>query len=394
MTALGSRIRVTLGLSLIALWALGACSTAPPAAPAGKPAASVPGAAPPAAAPPSAPAAPAAPAAAPAAPPAAAAQPLSPLVAVKYGTAGLIGEAGVFAAIEKGYFREEGIEVEMVPFRVSAEMTAPLATGEIAFGSMGLDASLFNAVERGIPIKIVGYNAIINERDTSGSWMVRQDLIDSGRFKELSDLRGLKIVINTPGGTGSVWAERVLAKGGLTPDDVEITTLGFVDQPAAYANKGIDAGFLVEPFVSVAEGQGTASIILPSGQFFLPGLPVMNLVMSPVFAQQQPEAAKRILVAYLRGQREYHRTWVKNEGGREEYDQILTKHTPIKEPRLFARMATHDVDVNGAMDPRVMNEMQDYFVKYGTQPQKVDLGKVIDASYAEYAVSRIGRMTP
>jgi NitT/TauT family transport system substrate-binding protein len=315
-------------------------------------------------------------------------------VAVKYGTAGLIGEAGVFDAIEKGYFREEGIEVELVPFRVSAEMTAPLATGEIAFGSMGLDASLFNAVERGIPIKIVGYNAIINERDTSGSWMVRQDLIDSGRFKELSDLRGMKVVINTPGGTGAVWAERVLAKGGLTPDDVEFTTLGFADQPAAYANKGIDTGFLVEPFVSVAESQGTASILLPSGQFFLPGLPVMNLVMSPVFAQQQPEAARRILVAYLRGQRDYYRTWVKNEGGREEFDQILIKHTPIKEPRLFTRMATHDVDVNGAMDPTVMNEMQDYFVKYGTLPQKVDLSKVIDGSYAEYAVSRIGRLAP
>src|SRR5207237_8410593 len=133
---------------------------APPATPAaGAPAGAAAGAAPP----------PAAPAAQPAA-----VQPLNPPLTLKYGTAGLIGEAGVFDAIDKGYFREEGLEVELIPFRVSAEMTAPLATGEVAFGSMGLDASLFNAVERGIPLKIVGYNAIINTRDTSGSWMVRQ----------------------------------------------------------------------------------------------------------------------------------------------------------------------------------------------------------------------------
>ncbi len=323
-----------------------------------------------------------------------AAQPLSPPIPVRYGTAGLIGEAGVFAAIEKGYFREEGIDVELVPFRVSAEMTAPLATGEIAFGSMGLDPSLFNAVERGVPIKIVGHNAIIYERDTSGSWMVRKDLIDSGRFRDLSDLRGMKIVINTPGGTGQVWSERVLAQGGLTPADVEFTTLGFPDQPAAYANKAVDAGFLVEPFVSVAESQGSASIVLPSGQFFLPGLPIMNLVMSPVFAQQHPEAARRILVAYLRGQRDYYRTWVKREGGREEFDQILIKHTPIKDPRLFDRMATHDVNVNGELDATVMDELQDYFVRYGTVLQKVDLRKVLDSSFAEYAVARLGRMNP
>jgi NitT/TauT family transport system substrate-binding protein len=377
---------------LVGLLGLGACATPPAAAPAARPAAGAPAPPPAAAAPQSATAA-APTSAAPGAQPAAA-QPLDPPLSIKYGTAGLIGEAGVFDAIEKGYFREEGIEVELVPFRVSAEMTAPLATGEIAFGSIGLDASLFNAVERGIPLKIVGYNAIINTRDTSGSWMVRQDLIDSGRYKDLSDLRGMKIVINAPGGTGSVWAERVLAKGGLTSDDVEFTTLGFADQPAAYANKGIDAGFIVEPFASVAESQGTASVVLPSGQFFLPGLPVMNLVMSPVFAQQQPEAAKRILVAYLRGQRDYYHTWVKREGGREEFDAILAKHTPIKESRLYDRMATHDVEVNGVMDPTVMDQMQDYFVKYGTLPQKVDLGKVIDQSYADYAVGRIGRMSP
>src|SRR5262245_7978628 len=372
-------VHALMSLTLVPLFVLVACAPAPSAAPPAKPAASAPAAAAP----------PAATAAQPAPVP-----PLSPPLTLKYGTAGLIGEAGLFDAIDKGYFREEGLEVELVPFRVSAEMTAPLATGEIAFGSMGLDSSLFNAVERGIPLKIVGYNAIITTRDTSGSWMVRQDLIDSGRYLDLNDLKGMKVVINAPGGTGNVWAERVLAKGGLTLDDVQFTTLGFVDQPAAYANKAIDAGFLVEPFVSVAETQGTASIVLPSGQFFLPGIPIMNLVMSPVFAQQQPEAAKRILVAYLRGQRDYYRTFMKNEGGREEFDAILMKYTPIQEPRLFTRMATHDIDPNGVMDPTVMYEMQDYFVKYGTQPQRVDLSKVIDGSYADYAVSRIGRMNP
>src|SRR4051794_334207 len=246
MPVFSAPARAVGGWALLGLLALGGC-VQPAAAPAAKPAGSggtAGSGAAPAAPAPASPVAVAAPAVVTSP---SAAPPLDPPLALRYGTAGLIGEAGVFAAIEKGYFREEGIEVDLVPFRVSAEMTAPLATGEVAFGSMGLDASLFNAVERGIPLKIVGYNAIINTRDTSGSWMVRQDLLDSGRFKELSDLRGMKVAINAPGGTGAVWSERVLAKGGLTPDDVEFTTLGFGDQPAAYANKAIDAAFLVEP---------------------------------------------------------------------------------------------------------------------------------------------------
>lgn len=335
---------------------------------------------------------------APAAPPVAAAptalQPLSPPVALKGGTSRLIGEAVLFDAIEKGYFREEGIEVELIPFRGAAEQTPALATGEIAFGSVGMDASFFNAVARGIPLRIVAYNAIINARDTSGSWMVRQDHLDSGRYKGPGDMKGWQLALNAVNGPTQVWLDRILGWGGLTVADVQVTSLAFPDIPAAFANKAIDAAYLVEPFVSVAEGQGSAKTVLASGEFFFPGTPIQVVAFSPIFAEQQPEAAKRFLVAYLRGARDYIRTFMKREGGRDEFDQILLKYTPIQDPKLFDRMATHDMDPNGAMDATVMDELQEYFVRYGVQQQKVDLGKVIDPTYAEYAVSRLGRVNP
>jgi NitT/TauT family transport system substrate-binding protein len=376
----GPRLAALLVLTVGAV--LGACSPAPAAAPASSAAAGAPA---PTAAPP---------AAKPAAGAPAAVQPLSPAVSMKGGSTRLIGEAAIFDAIEKGYFREEGIDVELIPFRAGGEMTASLATGELAFASFGLDPSLFNAVARGIPLRVVAYNAIINTRDTSGSWIVRQDHLDSGRGRDVADLRGLAVGINGLNGVGQVLLERILARGGLTVDDVQVSTIPFPDIPAAFANRAIDAGYLVEPFVSVAEGQGTARTVLASGEFFIPGTPVQVVPLSPVFAEQQPEAARRFLVAYLRGARDYIRTFVKREGGREEFDQILLKYTPIQDPRLFDRMATHDMDPNGVMDATVMNEIQDYFVRYGSQQQKVDLSQVIDPSYAEYAVSRLGRANP
>jgi NitT/TauT family transport system substrate-binding protein len=368
---------------VLAVASLLACTTAPPAGPA--PAASERSPSASAAAPPAAPPVAAAPTAV---------QALNPPVALKGSTSRLIGEAVLFDAIEKGYFHEEGIEVELIPFRSTAEQTPALATGEIAFGSAGPDPSFFNAVARGIPLKIVAYNAIINPRDTSGSWMVRQDHLDSGRYKGPSDMKGWHVALNSVNGPTQVWLERILGWGGLTTDDVQVSTLPFPDIPAAFANRAIDAAYLVEPFVSVAEGQGAAKTVLASGEFFFPGTPIQVVAFSPVFAEQQPEAAKRFLVAYLRGARDFIRTFVKREGGRDEFDRILLKYTPIQDPTLFDRMATHDMDPNGTMDPTVMNELQEYFVRYGAQQQKVDLSKVIDSSYAEYAVSRIGRVNP
>src|SRR5205807_1478786 len=102
-------------------------AAAPPAKPAAAPAANSP--APPANSP-APPAAPASPAAAqPAAP--AAVQPLSPPVSLRVGAIGLGGEVGMFLAQERGYFADEGLEVEFVPFRSAAEALPALASGEL-----------------------------------------------------------------------------------------------------------------------------------------------------------------------------------------------------------------------------------------------------------------------
>jgi hypothetical protein len=55
-------------------------------------------------------------------------------------------------------------------------------------------------------------------------------------------------------------------------------------------------------------------------------------------------------------------------------------------------MGWHGVDPNGELNTRVLEDMQDYFVRIGTQQQKVDLNKVIDRSYLNYALERIGRI--
>jgi NitT/TauT family transport system substrate-binding protein len=319
--------------------------------------------------------------------------PLNPPVSVKVGSLRLVGEAGLMDALGKGYFREEGLDVELIPFRTTNEQTAPLATGELHLGSVGPDPSLFNAMQRGIELKIVGYNAIISEHDTSGGFLVRQDLLAGGAYHDFNDLKGMTLPVSLVGGLGQVWIERVLAKGNLTLGDVTLTTITFPDMPAAFANKAIDAGFMVEPFVTVAEAQGTAKNILPSGQIY-PGLVAMVLLMSPVFAGEQPEAARRFVTAYLRGQRDYYRAFVQNQGDRDQIFQYLQEYTPIADPRLLPRMTTHVVEPNGVMDPHTLNELQDAFVRYGTQQQKVDLGRVIDSSYAEGAVQRLGPMAP
>jgi NitT/TauT family transport system substrate-binding protein len=366
---------LTLGLALV----LAACAPAAPAPTAARPAAA-------------GPTTDAAQASAPLPqPPSAAAVRPDPPIKVRLGGSAIGAEAGYFVAMDKGYFAEEGIEVEFLLFQRGSEQIPPLATGELQFGSITLDGSLFNAAQRDIELKIVNYNSLLTPTHYTAGIVVRQDLLDSGRYKEPQDLRGMTIALSSLGSTPQLYTERILAWGGLTGDDVSYSLLSFPDMVTALANKAVDAAWLVEPFTAIVEAQGTARTVVSSGDAY-PGAVTMVLVVSPGFARDQPGTVRRFVVAHLRGQRDYYRAIVRGEGGREEIVESLIRHTPVKDAGLYARMGMHAVDPNGAMDERVLDDYQDYFVKVGTQQRKLDLGRVIDRSYVDYALQRLGRL--
>jgi len=94
-------------------------------------------------------------------------------------------------------------------------MIAPLGTGELDVGGGTVSAGFYNAVGRGILMKIVADQASIKPGYGYSSLMVRKDLVDSGRYKSFADLKGMKVAIGAPGtGTASALNE-ALKKGGL-----------------------------------------------------------------------------------------------------------------------------------------------------------------------------------
>jgi len=80
-------------------------------------------------------------------------------VAVTVGAAGTTSDAPIYIADKKGYFNDEGLAVKVTDFRSAADMVAPLGTGELDVGAGSASAGLYNAVLRGVRIKIVADKA-------------------------------------------------------------------------------------------------------------------------------------------------------------------------------------------------------------------------------------------
>ena len=118
---------------------------------------------------------------------------------VKVGIINTIGDINVFIADEKGYFAKENISAEILSFDASARMMAPLGSGEIDIGGGSTSVGLFNAIDRGIGLRVVADKGRTAEGYVYQSLMIRKNLVESGKFRSLSDLKGLRIAVGAPG---------------------------------------------------------------------------------------------------------------------------------------------------------------------------------------------------
>ncbi|MGH2400162.1 MAG: ABC transporter substrate-binding protein, partial [bacterium] len=121
---------------------------------------------------------------------AAAAVPARGQTVLRLGVVASVSDAGFFVAQEKRYFAEEGLAVEFIPFQTAALMVAPLGVGQLDAGGGAVSAGLFNALARGIDLRIVADKATIRTGQSYEGLVIRKDLVDAGRFRGMQDLKG------------------------------------------------------------------------------------------------------------------------------------------------------------------------------------------------------------
>src|SRR5437016_10898193 len=175
---------------------------------------------------------------------------------VNIGITNAATDAGFFVADKKGYFRAEGIEATTTPFASAAGMIAPLGRGQLDVGAGTVAAGLYNAVERGVLLRIVADKGSVTDKLEYSTLVVRKDLVESGRYKSLADLKGMTIAAGSPGSGSESSMNEALKKGGLKFSDVKPVYMGFPQMLVALVNKGIDACITNEPTLPRALHEG------------------------------------------------------------------------------------------------------------------------------------------
>ena len=296
-------------------------------------------------------------------------------------------------ADKKGYFRDEGLEVKVSNFRSAADMVAPLGAGQIEAGAGSASAGLYNAVARGIRIKIVADKASSPPGYGGTKILVRKDHVESGRYKSLKDLKGMKFAMNAPGVSNTSTLNTLLKSVGLKYSDVETVDMPLPDHVAALKNKSVDASASVEPAPTLAireRRRGPDQIrrrdpAEPSdrGAALFGGIRAQAIQMPPsVHARLHPRRA--LLQRRARGRQ------ARTDLNADEVIAILSEATPIKSRDIYKSITPTGMNPDGRVNKESLAYDLAFYTEQGLIKGTVNLDDVVDGSFVEAAVKELG----
>jgi NitT/TauT family transport system substrate-binding protein len=307
------------------------------------------------------------------------------------GELGIVADAPFFIGIERGYFAAEKLEVRLERFRSAADVTVPLSTNKVQVAGGGLSAGLFNAFGRDWPVRIVMARTRDMPGYSSDTLLVREDLRPNVR--SIADLKGMTVAVNAPFGALHYMIGKFLASAGMTISDVKITFMTWPNMGVAFTTKAIDAGAVSEPFAAINTDRKTSFAFLRAADVLKnPPLEVSVILYSKGWTDANPEEARAFTRAYLKGVRDYFDA-MRGGTGRAAVVDILVKHTNLKTKALYDKIQWSYMDPNAELSKSSVIDQQKWHTAQGAVKSPVDVEKLIDTSFIDQAVARLGRVS-
>jgi NitT/TauT family transport system substrate-binding protein len=293
--------------------------------------------------------------------------------------------APLYVAMDRGFFKEQNIEISLDKAASGSEVMAFLAQGQIDVGAVGLSAATFNTLAKGFDFRVIASAGVAPQKDGPSKFEIRKALVDGGQVKTIADLKGRKVAV--AGGTGSAGAYlavKALQTAGLTGKDVQFVNLANPDMVQALANGAVDAALIGTPFSTQAIQQGAGTILVDD---FAPGYSTTTFMYSGKFIKDRPDVANRFALALLKGYRAVQGQNYLSDANVQSY----VKYTGSTE-QVIRATPPFIYDPNMAITTESIKDQEKVYRESGwtDYSQSLDVGKLFDTSFADRAVKIVG----
>ncbi len=302
---------------------------------------------------------------------------------IRIGWVYAMGNAPAIIADRKGFFKDEGINVEIKQFGDGPILQQALSSGDLDMAYIGAPP-VFQWYARGLNSRILakvnyGQAAVITQTDSS--------------IKKINDLKGKKIAGVAKGSGMDVLLRGYVLKeaAGLEPDrDTTIINMQAGNMTAALDRNLVDAAFTWEPFVATALLRGTSRLVLDVNQT-IPQYPWYIIMAMPRTLAQRPDDVIKVL-------RAHHRAIEFLNQHQDESNQIIaeafeiptvtTTDGRIIKPAEVVKEARKRIGWSDQIKPsdvRFIQRLMDYSRSLGFLDKELTATEIIDTSWQQRA---------
>lgn len=215
----------------------------------------------------------------------------------KVGYMKIVDNASLFMAAEKGFFKKEGLELDVVPMVGGATIAPAVASGDLQFGWSNV-ISLYQAHVEGFDFKLISGGAI-NVKGTHDTHAIQ--VLKDSPIKTVKDLEGKTVAVNTLSNIVQLMAMAWIDKNGSNSAKVKFVEVPFPQMEAALTSGRVDAASTHEPFVTASVGKGLTRVLAHNWGDVLPKFLIASWFASDKWLKKNKETGQRFIRAINQG---------------------------------------------------------------------------------------------
>ncbi len=306
-------------------------------------------------------------------------------VKVSLGMLRLTSSAPLFIAMDKGFFADEGIDIEPQWFDAAHPIAVSTASSKVDVGATGITASLYNMAANGQKLGIVADKGREQQGYSSSALLVSTENYNNG-IKTLQDIKGKRIGITQKGSTFHYMLGRILEAKGMSLNDVEIVPLNKLSAVmAALESKQIDGCILNEPNITKVQKAGYGKLVVQVGDI----IPYQTsaIFYSPEFMNKK-DAAVRFMRAYNKACNYYYEAAVEKKDAKklEEVVNITAKY--VKAPAEDIKAGLPYIDKDGKLLVSDIDTQIKWYTANKMISGKLEAKDVANTSFLEEALKK------
>ena len=311
---------------------------------------------------------------------------------VAVGVLRFVSSGPLFVAVEKGYFKQEGLDPKLTFFDAAQPIAVAVVTGDVDFGLTAFTAGLFNLAGKG-GLKVIAAQAK-EAKGYEGNAILASNAAWEKGLRRVEDLAGHSLAISQVGSSFHYQIGQIARIKGFDLKSVDLKPLqSLANMMAALKGGSVDATIIAPHLAKALIAAGDAKFIgwysdLDEYQFGA-------LFTAPKLVGTRRGTVERFVRAYQRGASDFADALLKRDaGGKRVFDAashavaaLVAKHVYPSEPAdkavALVEASTFYVDRQGRLDVGDIYKQVAWYKSQGLVDASVDPGMFIDLGFVE-----------